>query len=365
MRAVDNPREWRAITRALANTQFLQSWEWGEFRANMDGWTVSRFVWEAKLGPVAAAQVLRRTEQLVGLSASLMYVPRGPLLNWSDTVLPHEVLGQLANHARHVGAMFVKIDPALPMGYGVPGAADARPAPVGEAVRTRLVADGWRFSSEQIQFRNTVLLDITASEESLLASFKQKTRYNIRLAGRRGVQVRKAVESDLPALLKLYAETSERDGFVIRSPEYYSRLWQSFMRANKAIALIAEVDGEPVGGVFIVFEGRRAAYLTGMSSARHREKMANHLLQWEAIRTARARGCTEYDLWGAPDVFDESDSMWGVWRFKSGFRGTVVRTLGAWDYPVQRAQYWTYNVVMPRLLALMRRRRRRRTLTAR
>jgi len=89
--------------------------------------------------------------------------------------------------------------------------------------------------------------------------------------------------------------------------------------------------------------------------------MPNYLLQWEAMKRAKVRGCSLYDLWGAPDEFNEADSMWGVFRFKEGLGGEVVRTLGAWDYPARAFWYWTYTRIIPRVLDVMRRRGRART----
>ena len=106
--------------------------------------------------------------------------------------------------------------------------------------------------------------------------------------------------------------------------------------------------------VIIFCFAQRAWYVYGASRAVHREKMPNHLLQWEAMRWAREQGCTVYDMWGAPDVLDESDPLWGVYRFKRGFGGELVRHIGAWDYPVSGPGYWVYTVVMPFVLETMR-----------
>ncbi len=125
--------------------------------------------------------------------------------------------------------------------------------------------------------------------------------------------------------------------------------------------LIAEVNGDPVAAIFVFYFAGRAYYIYGMSIEAHREKMPNYLLQWEAMRRAKARGCSVYDLWGAPDEFNESDSMWGVFRFKEGLGGKVVRTLGAWDYPASRIWYRTYTQLIPRVLDVMRARGRART----
>jgi lipid II:glycine glycyltransferase (peptidoglycan interpeptide bridge formation enzyme) len=233
--------------------------------------------------------------------------------------------------------------------------------PLGTAVTGELRAAGWQFSPEQIQFRNTIQMDLTHSQEELLGGMKQKTRYNIRLAERRGVSVRPGSLQDLDLLYQMYAETSLRDGFVIRDPAYYQGVWSILMLAGLAEPLIAEVEGQAVGAVMIFHFAQKAWYFYGMSRDSHREKMYTYLLQWEAMRRAQDAGYRLYDFWGAPDDFNPDDSMWGVYRFKEGFGGQVVRTLGAWDLPVRPLLYRMYTRVLPRLLALMRRQGRERT----
>jgi lipid II:glycine glycyltransferase (peptidoglycan interpeptide bridge formation enzyme) len=229
------------------------------------------------------------------------------------------------------------------------------------------VKRGWTFSNGQVQFRNTVLLDLTLSEAEMLERMKQKTRYNVRLAEKKGVLVRAGTAADIDTLCRMYAETSVRDGFVIRDEAYYRHVWGTFMGMPitgthpYAEPLIAEVQDEIVAAIFVFYFAKRAYYLYGMSRAAHRDKMPNYLLQWEAMKRAKSRGCTAYDLWGAPDQFNESDSMWGVFRFKEGLGGSVVRTLGAWDYPASPFWYKMYTQLVPRLLDVMRRRGRART----
>ena len=230
---------------------------------------------------------------------------------------------------------------------------------------------GWKYSSDQIQFKNTILIDLLASEDELLARMKQKTRYNIRLAEKKGVLLRIGTSNDLDMLYKMYAETSVRDGFVIRNEEYYKTVWHMFMPTSQspmtnnqlpsAEPLIAEVDNEPVAAIFVFYFASRAYYVYGMSRDLHREKMPTYLLQWGAMQRAKANGCTVYDLWGAPDVFDESDSMWGVYRFKEGLGGSVMRTLGAWDFAPNPLWYKLYSEIIPRLLDVMRSRGKAKT----
>jgi lipid II:glycine glycyltransferase (peptidoglycan interpeptide bridge formation enzyme) len=231
----------------------------------------------------------------------------------------------------------------------------------GRSLITELQAAGWRHSTDRVQFDNTILLDLTPPEEQILAGMKQKTRYNIRLAQRHGVQVRPGGLEDLDLLMRMYAETSSRDGFVIRDPAYYRRAWEDFMGAGMAQPFIAEVEGEPVSGLIAYRFGATAWYLYGMSRSAHREKMPNHLLQWEAMRWAKSGGCAHYDLVGIPGRPDPTDSLWGLYRFKVGFGGELLRTIGAWDFPLRPPLFWLYRQVLPRVLAVMRSRGRRRT----
>ena len=151
-------------------------------------------------------------------------------------------------------------------------------------------------------------------------------------------------------LYRMYAETVVRDGFTIRGVEYYSAVWESFFYGGMLVPLIAEVEGEPVAGLMLFYNSGTAYYLYGMSRSVHRTLMPTYLLQWEAIRTAKEKGCTSYDLWGAPDVFDGSDSMTGVYRFKRGLGGEVVRTVGAWDLPLRPFVFALYAQVWPRTM---------------
>ncbi|MCJ7434891.1 MAG: aminoacyltransferase [Anaerolineales bacterium] len=354
--------EWDQIISSLPNPHFLQTWEWAQVKAKY-GWESMSFIWESERGNresiVAAAMALGRTVSLRGMfKLNILYVPKGPLMDWGNESLRKQVLDELQSFARDQKAIFLKIDPDIVLGTGIPGSEDSCQDNGGQAVRSELKRRGWLDSSEQIQFRNTVVIDLSATEEEMLARMKQKTRYNIRLAEKKGVTVRVGTLDDLPMLYKMYAETSVRDGFVIRDENYYQTVWKAFMQSShgqpSAQPLIAEVDGEPVAAIFLFSFARRAYYVYGMSRNAHREKMPAYLLQWEAMKRAKALGCKVYDLWGAPDEFNESDSMWGVFRFKEGLGGEVVRTLGAYDFAPNAFWYKLYTEMMPRVLNMMR-----------
>ena len=348
---------WNDLICQTPSPHILQTWEWGDFKSRY-GWQPIYQQWNnSGNGQSAAALVLKRAiARRWGGSPAVLYAPKGPLLDWQNRTLARQVLADLQRLARKQGAIFIKIDPDVPLAQEIPGDSTGHLGDLGSQIIEQLHSSGWKFSQDQIQFRNTMIMDLTLPEAELLARMKQKTRYNIRLASRRGVQVRRGGKDDLPDLYRLYAETSLRDGFVIRSSEYYLDLWRTFIQAGKATPLIAEVSGRIVAGLILFHFAKRAWYLYGMSSDVDREKMPNYLLQWEAIRLARVMNCTVYDLWGAPDQLDEADQMWGVFRFKEGLGAQVVRHLGAWDLPVRPQLYTLYTHILPRILDRMRQR---------
>lgn len=359
-----DPACWDAALLRLPQPHILQSWAWGETK-QQTGWRAKRLLWlcatphpqSASADPsyqpanefaglsAAAAILIRRLAPRLPLAVA--YVPKGPLLDWTDEALAEAVLSRLETEAQRARALFMKIDPDL-----------RSDSPEGQQVMALLARRGWRPSAEQIQFRNTMISDLTQDEDAVLAAMKPKWRYNIRLAERRGVMVRGGTAADLPLFYAMYSETGQRDGFLVRPYEYYRAIWERFMADGLAHLLLAEVEGRPVAGLILFRFGPTAWYFYGASTDQSRELMPNHALQWAAMRWAKAAGCTRYDWWGAPDVLDETDPMWGVYRFKQGFGGEFVPHIGAWDYPTSRLGYWGYTVAMPRVLEFMRRRHR-------
>ncbi len=365
---IQDNSSWNQIISQLPEPHFLQTWEWAQVKAKY-GWIPMPFVWRDDSGNIlAAAMILMKQILSRGFAArlSILYAPKGPLLNWNNVPLRTRVLNDLQSFAGKQGAIFLKLDPDVVLGRGVPQSEGDILENSGRTVMSDLTRRGWVYSSDQIQFQNTVLIGLSATEEELLARMKPKTRYNVRLAEKKGVAVRAGKVDDLPMLYKMYAETSVRDGFVIRDEDYYMTVWKLFMQSAisgqpSAFPLIAEVDNEPVAAIFLFMFAGRAYYVYGMSRILYREKMPTYLLQWEAMKHAKANGCTAYDLWGAPEVFDENDSMWGVYRFKEGLGGEVVRTLGAYDFVPNKLWYKLYTEVMPRVLDMMRLRGKQKT----
>jgi peptidoglycan pentaglycine glycine transferase (the first glycine) len=373
---------WNSIISHLPNPHFLQTFEWGQVKARY-GWTPFYALWfedgsffiasqppeTQSTAPIAACLLLKRAIPIRGLAGrfSVLYAPKGPLLDWSNNFLRKRVLDDLQSFAKKQGAIFLKIDPDVILGTGIPGADDVVDESGEAVVQSELMQRGWNYSSDQIQFRNTVLIDLQPTEAEMLGRMKQKTRYNIRLAEKKNVSVRVGTDNDFAMLYRMYAETAVRDGFVIRDQDYYNTVWKSFHQPSivhgqpSMVPLIAEVNNEPLAGLFLFMFASRAYYLYGMSREIHREKMPTYLLQWQAMKHAKTVGCAVYDLWGAPEKFDETDSLWGVYRFKEGLGGQVIRTLGAWDYAPNKFWYRMYSEIIPRLLDVLRARGRSQT----
>ncbi len=341
---------WNNLLATLPYAHILQTWDWGAFKEATTGWKPLRIAWQQNGETVAMASVGVRK---VGL-LRVMYVPKGPAMDYANHEITAKVLDDLENLAQQQRAIWLKIDPDVVLATGEPQSEDDQTQPLGTAFVETLKTRGWRFSDDQVQFRNTVKIDLTQDEDTILAAMSQNTRRKVRTAAKKGVIVREATFEDLPLLYELYQITGARDAFLIRPFDYYKRAWEDFMRAGLAHALIAEYQGQALGMVILFHFGRTCWYFYGASSNEERQRMPNYALQWEAMRWAKANGYEVYDMWGAPNVFDESDSMWGVYQFKRGFRGEVVRHVGAWDYAPNALLYQGYAQLWPKLRALLR-----------
>ncbi len=333
------------------SSHVLQSWTWGAVKA-ASGWQVER--WRVQRGGrlLGAFQWLWR-QPTRALPLRVAYVPKGPLLDWSDDEATALVLAQIEKLCQRRGCLQVKIDPDV-----------GEEEPPGMRLKSLLRQRNWRFSPEQIQFKNTGLTDVDQPDEQLLARFKSKWRYNIRLAERRGIAVRCGGPPDLAAFYRLYQETSARDGFLIRPFAYYDALWRMFLERQRTggtrtggALLLAEhpQESQPVAGLFLLRHARQTIYFNGASSARRRRDMPNYLLQWRAMQWARAQGCAVYDWWGAPTApEDPNDPLQGVWRFKKGFAAQMALHLGAWDWSPSPLLWHGYHQGKSLLLELMR-----------
>ncbi|MCL4488729.1 MAG: peptidoglycan bridge formation glycyltransferase FemA/FemB family protein [Chloroflexi bacterium] len=335
-RAVPDDDAWDSFVAASPEGHLLQTTPWGALKSRF-GWQVERVALCSGKRIVAGAQVLYRS---FPLGQTLAYVPKGPLVDWNDDRAVSAVLAALRDAAHRRRAFCLKLEPDLP---DTPGLAQI------------LSKNGLRRSLQSVQPRSTLLIELKRDEEEILASMKPKTRYNIRLASRKGVVVRDGTLGDLPVFQDLIAATSRRDHFTAYGPRYYRAAFELFVPGGHARLLLATFQGTVLAGIFVFAFGNKAWYMYGASGSIHRNLMPNHLLQWEAIRWARERGCATYDLWGIPDqVGDQperhahappkcANGLWGVFGFKRGFGGRIVHYLGVYDDVLVHAVDWLYE----------------------
>jgi lipid II:glycine glycyltransferase (peptidoglycan interpeptide bridge formation enzyme) len=322
---VVNPTDktWDDFVAGHRQGHLLQMTPWGELKSQF-GWSVERVALLAPSGTiVAGAQILCRRLPF-GLG-KLAYVPRGPVLDWQNAASTQQLIAALDQVARARGALAVTIEPDLPF------------TPENSA---RVAQAGFVPGTVTVQPRRTLLVDITVNEDQILAAMKSKTRYNIRLAARKGVTVRQGTSADVEIFNDLMAVTGDRNDFSVRNPEYYRAAFDFFDQTGWVGLFLAEYQGEPLAGLMAYALGNTAWYFFGASSDAHRNLMAPYAVQWAAMRWAKAKGCQVYDLWGVPDEEETTlesrftqrqDGLWGVYRFKRGFGGRLTRTIGPWD----------------------------------
>ena len=322
---------WDNFVRSHSRGHFLQSWGWGALKAGADWHPLRVALWDTQREQiVAGAQILRRTiAHMPPRLGHLAYIPRGPVLDWSNrenaypasSEISDQFFAQLLPFLRKQGAIALHVE--LPLEEGEENSI---------AARHTLTALNFHPVSP-VQPIRTIMLDLTPDEQSLLANMKEKWRYNIRLAGRKGVLVRPAHgREDVQAWYKLLQITGLRDHFGIHSFDYYWRAWQIFAPRRQAQLLLAEYEGQLLAGIFVGCMARQAIYLYGASGNAYRNLMPNYLLQWEAIRWAKSQGATSYDFWGIPETDDAEEAMAGVYRFKSGWGGLITRFAGNYEY---------------------------------
>jgi peptidoglycan pentaglycine glycine transferase (the first glycine) len=319
--------EWDQFLAQYPDAHILQTSAWGELKAGF-GWFPIRISVED-----VGAQVLFRR---LPLGLSIAYIPKGPLGSHWRILWPE--LDQLCRHNRSV---FLLVEP------------DQWEPPDSDLATT---LQEFGSPAVPIQPRRSLIVNLAGSEEEMLDRMKQKTRYNIHLAQRKGICVSES--ENVADFYRLMQQTGIRDGFGVHSLEYYCQCYQLFSTSGKCILLQAEYGGRVLAGIMAFYNGQRAWYFYGASSDEERNRMPTYLLQWEAMRWARQRDCLEYDLWGIPDedesiletnFTNHSEGLWGVYRFKRGFGGHQVRSIGAWERIYNPILYRIYRLRMGKM----------------
>jgi lipid II:glycine glycyltransferase (peptidoglycan interpeptide bridge formation enzyme) len=258
-----------------------------------------------------------------------MYGCRGPVCDLDDRETVAELLEGAKQLARTFRSYCIKLDPDVTIDQ--------------TAFRDLLTSQGYRLldegkNFEGIQPRFVFRLNIEGkSEDELMAFFSSKTRYNIRLAQRKGVEVRLANEAGLDDFAALMLDTGLRDGFVTRPRSYFANILKNL--GEHARLFMAYHEGTAIAGTLAIHFGDKVWYLYGASSNAHRNLMPNYLLQWTMIRWAAELGCRIYDFRGVSGDLSEDNPLYGLYRFKRGFNGDFCEFLGEFDLIVNPVVY--------------------------
>lgn len=311
--------DWNQFLSQHPNAHLLQTGEWGELKSAF-GWKPVRVI----SGDIGVQILFRK----LPLGFTVGYIPKAVI---SDQPLSEQFWREVDSACKQNRAIFLKLEP--------------------DSWDTQFTIHHSAFiiSKHNIQPPRTIIIDVDGSEEDILARMKPKTRYNTRLAEKKGVTVR--AWDDIDSFHKMMLVTGGRDGFGIHALEYYKRAYELLQPKGLGEILVAEYEGKPLAALFVARNGRRAYYLYGASTDEERNRMPTYLLQWEAMKWAKARGCEEYDLWGVPDEDEATleanfesrhDGLWGVYRFKRGFGGELKRAAQALDRVYNPLLYWAY-----------------------
>lgn len=307
----------------------MQSWEWGEFRKSI-GTPVCRYGLFKNSRLTTAFQLtlhkIPLTNQLIG------YLPKGPIPD-KELADALEAIGQ------QQGCAFIKVEPNI-LSTGAPFKVYPKFLPSPKPMFTRY----------------NFIIDLTQSEESLLAKMHPKTRYNIKVAQRHNVRVEERTDdSAFKIYLKLYFETTHRQGFLGHNPEYHQQVWETLRKAGMARLFIAfyrparSAGGPPTSDIrhpvsaWMILNFKDTCYYPyGGSSLKHKEVMANNLVCWEAIRLGKKMGLKKFDMWGAANNSNPSykDPYYGFHRFKEGFGGELVEYIGTFDLVFNELVYY-------------------------
>ncbi len=319
-------------TAADDGRRFLQSTFWAEFKG-AHGWTPRYFLLKAD-GKEEKLTVLVRTFKKACFHFSIAYIPMADAMDM-------ESVAAALRKKLPKDTMCVRFDPA-----GDFFSIEEKNARVAELLSLGKL----KKTSVDIQPPDTVLLDITKSEDELLAAMKNKWRYNIRLAERKGVAVRAVSAKDadfdaqLDAFYSLYQTTASRDGIGVHPKAYYRDLLERGSAGDIRVTLyIASHEDEPLAAIVVLFCKAEAVYLYGCSGNHKRNLMPAYLLQWTAIRDAKAFGSPCYDFYGCPPDDDENHPMHGLFLFKTGFGGALVHRVGSFDAVLNGAVYGAYR----------------------
>lgn len=327
--------EWnKFVIQHSSPSAFLQSWQWGDFKNKNNN--LLRFVIEENNKIVALAQFFK-----IALPGKKFYLncPYGPILNSKiknqNSKVFNLIISEIKKIAKQEKIVFFRIAPPYTKNYELH-------LPTGKAGITNYGLRIPKILRNLKEPASTLILDLKHSTEDLLKNMHHKTRYNIRLAQRKNVQIKTI--SNIDEFYNLIQQTARRDKINIFSKNYYKKL----LLNPCSLLLIAYYKKQPLSAIILYNFGNTATYLYGASANQKRNLMPNYLIQWQAIQYAKSQGYQYYDFWG----YDENKTKWsGINRFKKGFvseqTGKKINYLGSFDYILNKKWYNLYRFFTP------------------
>lgn len=317
--------EYEAFIQSHPQGHFAQSSLWGKQKA---AWTWRAVAVRGEDGKIkgSLSMLIRK---MPGFGASMLYACRGPVCDLDDRETLRELVEGAKALAKQCKGYVIKIDPDVPC-------ENTYFRESLEALGFRVMQEGKNFEGIQPKFVFRMNVE-GKTEEELLASFNQKHRYNIRLAVKKGVEVRVCGQEMVPDFTRIMVETGMRDNFVTRNEAYFSNILKNL--GEHARLYMAFYEGQPIAGTLAVWFGDKVWYLYGASSNSHRNLMPNYLLQWNMIQWSLEKKCRIYDFRGISGDLDESNPLYGLYKFKKGFNGDFTEFVGEFDLILKKPLY--------------------------
>ncbi len=319
---------------------FLQTPEWAKVKTEWSNEVVLSLDKDGKIKG-SMSLLIRRFKSIT----SIVYSPRGPVCDIHDKETFADLISQAKEVAKKYNAFKLVLDPDIPSD-------DEEFKNIAREVGFKISEDAKDFS-QMIQPRYVFRLNVKdKTEDELLASFHEKWRYNIRLAGRKGVTVVEGGYDDLAKFHEIMLTTGVRDNFLIRPLSYFQKMYNELAPKGYMKLLMAKYEGEVIAAVITIIFGNKVWYLYGASSNEHRNVMPNYLLQWEQIKVALEHKCDIYDFRGVSGHVDEGHPQYGIYKFKKGFNGDFVEFVGELSMVLNPFMNFVYEHIVKPIRAI-------------
>jgi len=318
---------WNSFLAQSKISPISQTKEWGNLK-KISNW--KSYILILEQGNVILGGIMILKRNIPFLNKSIFYAPRGPVVDFHNKDLLSILINKVRFLAQNHQAIVLKIDPEIEEDD--------------ELAKENLYSLDFKFINKQIQPRATFFVDLNRDLDDILMSFKSKHRYNIRLSKRKDIEVEMMTnQKGIDIFYDILEETANRDSFIIHPKIYYEKVVDYLKKGDMIKIFIAFYHKKPLAGVYIFCFGNKIWYMYGASSAEHRNRMPNHAIHWQVIKWAKNNNYKTYDLWGIPVKPRPEHPLYGVYRFKKGFKGEKKVFIGMHDLIFKPFWYKFFN----------------------